>query len=365
MSDACERCLRRGHLLGVVAPQIARVLAASKHRAPGLLALSDAALIAAVCSVEQARAARSFLDTFDPGAAAASLMQEGIEATCRHGDAYPRVLLGLSDPPAALFVAGGVARLQRLAGERVVTIVGTRRPSAYGLDTARALARGLAAAGLTVVSGLALGIDAAAHEGALDGSGVTVAVLARGPESAYPRTHARLYDRVVDRGCVVAELPPGVPVYRWSFPARNRIMAALAEMTIVVEADDPSGSLITARFAAELNRMVAAVPGRVSARTATGTNGLLRDGACVVRGAQDVLDELFGAGMHAVPGTPPLSLEPRLAAVLEAVESCDGAREIGQRTGFAAGAVRAALGRLELLGLVKRDGLGAYRRAAS
>ena len=163
--------------------------------------------------------------------------------------AYPARLRDLDDAPAALFVAGGVARLEALAGAdleqgpRAVAVVGTRRASADGLEVARALGRGLAAAGVTVVSGMALGVDSAAHAGALESSGRTVAVLAGGADVPYPPSKARLHQLIGERGCVVGELPPGFVAMRWCFPARNRIIAALAHMTIVVEAARRSGSL--------------------------------------------------------------------------------------------------------------------------
>ena len=177
-----------------------------------------------------------------------------------------------------------------------MAVVGSRRPSPYGLEMARSLGRGLAAAGIVVVSGLALGIDAAAHRGCLEVAGVPVAVLAGGPDLPYPRSHRRLYAEVVATGLVLSEMPPGQRAFRWSFPARNRLMAGIAGMTVVVEAAEPSGSLITAEFAQDLGRVVGAVPGRVTARMAAGSNALLRDGAAVVRSPEDVLDDLLGAG---------------------------------------------------------------------
>ena len=221
-----------------------------------------------------------------------------------------------------LFVAGGVARLEALAGgdleqgPRAAAIVGTRRASADGVEVARALGRGLAAAGVTVVSGMALGVDSAAHAGALESSGRTVAVLAGGADVPYPPSKARLHQRIGERGCVVGELPPGFAALRWCFPARNRIIAALAHMTIVVEAARRSGSLITAEIAADIGRDVGAVPGPVTAWRAAGTNALLRDGATVIRDAADALDVAVGVDRHEAAV---LHLEPRLRALLGAV----------------------------------------------
>ena len=188
-----------------------------------------------------------------------------------------------------------------------MTVVGTRRASPYGTEVAYALGRGLGAAGVPVISGLALGIDGTAHRGCLDGGGVPVAVVASGPDVVYPRRHRSLHERVRAEGLVLSELPPGTEPYRWSFPARNRIMAGLARVTLVVEAADPSGSLITAEFAKDLGRCVAAVPGRITSSVARGTNNLLKDGATPISGTEDVLDELFGVGVRRVPeaGPPP------------------------------------------------------------
>ncbi len=176
----------------------------------------------------------------------------------------------------------------------MVAIVGTRRASADGLEMATTLGRGLARAGVTVVSGMALGIDSAAHRGALDGGGATVAVLAGAAEIAYPRSKATLHAELVSRACAVSELPPGFEPFRWCFPARNRIIAGLAQLTLVVEGAERSGSLITADFAGALGREVAAVPGRATSPRTRGSNGLIRDGATVVLGVDDVLDAVLG-----------------------------------------------------------------------
>ena len=190
-----------------------------------------------------------------------------------------------------------------------MAVVGTRRASADGLEVARALGRGLAAAGVTVVSGMALGVDSAAHAGALESSGRTVAVLAGGADVPYPPSKARLHGLIAERGCVVGELPPGFVAMRWCFPARNRIIAALAHMTIVVEAARRSGSLITAEIAIDIGREVGAVPGPVTAWRSAGTNALLRDGATVIRDAADALDVAVGVDRHEAAV---LHLEPRL-----------------------------------------------------
>ena len=204
-------------------------------------------------------------------------------------------------------------------------MVGARRASTYGREVARELGRELAAAGLVVVSGLAFGIDACAHRGALE-SGLTVAVLGCGADVAYPAAHRSLWRRIGESGLVLSELPPGSGAWRWTFPARNRIMAALSGMTVVVEAAERSGSLITADLAADLGRDLGAVPGPVDSRLSAGPNNLLAGGACLVRDAQDVLDAMLGAGAHRIERSGP-GLTSGLSAVLETVErgaeTCD------------------------------------------
>jgi DNA processing protein len=212
----------------------------------------------------------------------------------------------------ALIARGEKALLADFECSETVTIVGSRRASSYGREVARTLGRDLTAAGLTVVSGLAFGIDACAQRGALE-AGRTISVLGCGPDIAYPAAHRPLWRHVAERGLVVSELAPGAPPWRWTFLARKRMMAGLAAMTVVVEADERSSSLVTADIAASLDRKLGAVPGPVTSRTSVGTNHLLAGGAHVVRNAQDVLDVLLGdgrlltRGAHLGSRTPPQS----------------------------------------------------------
>ena len=359
--SSCDACLRRTHLVGRLAPRIAGLLdrPRARARASGLLALPDRELILAVAG-ERVDEVRFELAQFDPAAQRAHLHELGIAVFCRHDLSYPESLGDLADPPAVLHVLG-----EQAGGGPSVAVVGTRSASPYGLEVAYALGRALAVAGVTVVSGLALGIDAAAHRGCLDGGGRPLAVVAGGVDVPYPRQNQRLYERVAREGAVVSELPPGARPFRWSFPARNRIMAGLAEMTVLVEAADPSGSLITAEFARDIGRTVGAVPGRVTARVAAGTNGLLRDGAVPVTGPQDVLDELFGAGARTVAEPKPLpGLEPSLREVLEGVEGGRSLGQVARATGISVSQARAALARLEAQGLIVRSGLGSWERTA-
>ncbi len=282
----------------------------------------------------------------------------------RGGEGYPALLDELDDAPAALHGLGDEELVRGIVRDRAVTIVGSRHPSSYGLAVAEELAHLLAGAGLVVVSGMALGIDASAHRGALEAGGATVAVLGGGPDVVYPRSERRLYHRIVSTGAVVSEMPAGTVPGRGCFPRRNRIMAALGTITVVVEAAQPSGSLITAERASKLGREVGAVPGRVTTRVAQGTNGLLADGAAVIRNAQDVLDRMLGVGVQTARDIGP-SLEPDLARLIGAVEGGASTPDAAAAAGCM-GAADAAVGlaRLELLGYVRVDAAGRYARTS-
>ncbi|HKP19869.1 MAG TPA: DNA-processing protein DprA [Thermoleophilaceae bacterium] len=365
MIDACDPCLRRAFLLAHLAPRIAGLLGSADRKATGLLALSEHELLAAAAG-RRVQQALDFLESLDAHRERERLTSGAFVAICRHAGGYPPLLCDLPDPPAVLFGAGRADVLLELAEASAVTIVGTRRASPYGTEVAYALGRGLGAAGVPVVSGLALGIDGTAHRGCLDGGGTPVAVVACGPDIVYPRRHRNLHERVRDAGLVLGELPPGSEPFRWSFPARNRIMAGLARMTLVVEAADPSGSLITAEFAKDLGRCVAAVPGRITSSVARGTNNLLKDGATPIRGTEDVLDELFGVGMRPVvdAGTVGEPEEPVLARVLEAADGCDSVETVATAAGLSVSETRAALGRLEAEGFIARSDIGGWERRA-
>ena len=362
MTGACDACLRRSWLIARLAGRIE--VARHEHtRLPEILALPDARLIAAVGGTEAGRVAAE-REAFDPAAARRAVDEAQLVAVCRHDDRFPPRLRDASDAPAALHVAGELRRLEVVAGEEpVVAIVGMRRASSYGRDVAHALARDLAAAGVPVVSGMALGVDSAAHRGALDAGGLTVAVLAGGANVPYPPSKHDLHREIRQRGIVVSELPPGFRARRWCFPARNRIIAGLADLTIVVEAAERSGSLITADLAAKLGREVAAVPGAVTSAGAAGANALLRDGATLVRDARDVLDALFGVGNAPSPDRRPLAdtLEPPLRALLDAVaHGRDTVAALAGASGDRADAALVGLTELELRGLVRREPGGHY-----
>jgi DNA processing protein len=367
----CEPCLRRGFLLGLLAPRIAALLDSRGRKPAGLLALDDDSLVAAVAGERRAEADR-FLEEFEADDALAGLAERGVQAVCRHAAGYPTRLLQLGDPPTVLFTVGQAERvLGRLARDPLVALVGARKASPYGLEMARALGRGLAVAGVPVVSGLALGIDAAAHVGCLAGGGEAVAVVGGGPDVAYPQTNRRLHQQITEAGLVVSEMPPGVRPFRWSFPARNRLMAGLCDLTVVVEAAERSGSLITTDFAADLGRGVAAVPGEATSDRARGSNRLLRSGAAVITSVEDVLDELLGAGADPLESSAEPSEEttiepgdPAECAVLEAVAAGNGVDGASREAGVEVARARAILSRLEARGLVRRDALGSYTRSA-
>ena len=362
--SACERCLRRAWLIAGLSPRIEHALEGAPGRRTGeLLGLRDSELRGALPRGGASGRREA------PSLPAMRKMVASADAwgCCRHDDAYPAPLRDLgTQAPACLFGRGDPRRLERLSGDGRVTVVGSRRPSEHGRETAILLGRELAAAGLAVVSGMALGIDSCAHEGALAADGATAAILGSGPDVPHPARMRRLYDEIVRDGLVLAELPPGAQARRWTFPARNRIMAALGDLVVVVEARHRSGSLITADLAQELGRELGAVPGRVRTSSAAGTNQLLREGAQVIRSGQDALDSLLGAGAAEAKAAPPgPALDRELAEVLELIEGGAGNLDaIAHGGGRAVGAAAAALTQLELLGYVSVDASGSYQRTS-
>jgi DNA processing protein len=351
---ACDRCLARTWLIG----RLAGHLEPERARIDDVLALGAEELLAAVGGGHE-KGVRRELDALAVDRIRARGRQVGLEVVCRCDASYPPALRDLTAPPAVLHVAGGLHRLLELMAADPVAIVGARRASAYGLEVARSLGRGLGLAGLAIVSGMALGVDSAAHTGALDAAAPTVAVLPGSADRPYPPGKRSLYRRIVAGGAAVSELPPGTGVWRWMFPARNRIIAALSAMTVVVEAGERSGALVTARRARAIGRPVGAVPGRVVSPLAAGPNGLLAAGACVVRGPEDVLDHLFGADVRRPPQRrrqAPPDLRPLLDAI---AEGCDTAAALA-RAGYGAERGLAGLAALELEGFVRRGAGGRF-----
>jgi DNA processing protein len=363
---ACDACLRRTWLVARLAGAI-EIARHEKRVLRELLALRDDELIAALGDAAGGDVAAEF-EGADPAAVRAAADAAGLAAICRHDEGYPGALSALRDRPAVLFVAARedpIGRLARLVGARegeappTVSIVGARRASPEGLEIARALARSVTAAGVTVVSGMALGIDSAAHAGALDCGAGTVAILASAADVPYPSSKRSLYRGILETGCVISEMPPGFKPFRWCFPARNRTIAALGRMTVVVEAAERSGSLITAEVAADLGRDVGAIPGSITSWRAKGTNALLHDGAVLVRDTDDVLDAVLGPDrlLRADPGA---GLPPRLASLMRAVSGGRDTLAALAGTPDQAQSTLAALTELELQGRLSRAAGGRY-----
>jgi DNA processing protein len=270
-------------------------------------------------------------------------------------DAYPKQLLEIPDPPAVLYVAGGAQQLSFPA----LAVVGSRNATPQGLKNAHAFARTLSDAGLAIVSGLALGVDAEAHRGGLEGRGSTLAVLGTGVDVTYPRRNAPLAAEIRSRGALVSEFPLGTEPHAGNFPRRNRLISGLARGCLVVEAAVDSGSLITARFAADQGREVFAIPGSIHSPLSKGCHALIKQGAKLVESAQDVLEEL---GIAARPATR----APETGAGNDLLEKmgfdpCDIDELIG-RSGLPVEVISATLLKLELDGKIAGLPGGLYQR---
>jgi DNA processing protein len=341
-----------------------------------------------LASVAGADAANAVLGGPDPAALDAALAwagEAGNGVLTLADAAYPQGLLETADPPPVLYIKGDPALLNRPA----LAMVGSRNASAQGEIDAEAFARSLAASGLLIVSGLALGIDAAAHRGALSaGDGSTVAVIGTGMDRIYPARNAGLAREIAVRGAIISEFPLGTPPMPHNFPRRNRLIAGLSLGVLVVEAALDSGSLITARLAAEAGREVFAIPGSIHSPLARGCHRLIRQGAKLVETAEDVFEELrgrLGGGLGLSPrpamaanprhikpraprtGTPPApapaNLAPEAARVLEALgnKTCD-IDSLALATGLSVDALYAHLLTLELEGVAARQPGGGFLR---
>lgn len=328
------------------------------------LAAPEAQLAEGLRSAERARALLRSADDREAERWAADLERAGISLVTAFDDSYPSALAEIADPPFLLFAAGNLARMKLTA----VAIVGSRGASRYGREVAFRLARDLSLAGVCVVSGFARGVDTAAHDAAREGPGGTIAVLGCGLDVDYPRENARLKESLRPGHLIVSEYPPGEEPRAGNFPIRNRIIAGLSAGVVVVEASRRSGSLITARLAADFGRDVFAVPGSVFSETSVGAHELLRDGAILCRGAEDVLAELFPAigGPPGLPAAPPagagldLSAEARALLSTLAREGTASADELAQEADLPAATVLAALFELEAAGLARETGEGRY-----
>lgn len=269
---------------------------------------------------------------------------------------YPAPLLQCQDPPLLLFAQGDPSRLDAQA----LAIVGSRNPTAQGLDHARAFARALSDAGLVIVSGLALGIDGAAHEGALEGAaGTTIAVVGNGLDRVYPARHRALAHRIAEQGLLLSEFAPGTPPLAPNFPQRNRIIAGLTAGTLVVEAALRSGSLVTARLAAEQGREVFAIPGSIHSPLSRGCHALIRQGAKLVESAQDVLEELGRPPGSVAAAAEPMAADPLLDALGHDPVTLDA---LSARTGWPVDRLAVRLLELELEGLLARLPGGLFQR---
>jgi DNA processing protein len=280
----------------------------------------------------------------------------GLRALAFDDETYPARLLQIIDPPPVLWVSGQVSAL----ADPAVAIVGSRAGSPYALSVAARLGADLAARGVTVVSGLARGVDSAAHQGALSVDGVTVGVLGCGADIVYPAEHGDLAAEISRRGAVVSEFAPGTPPKPGFFPQRNRIISGLVRAVVVVEAGDRSGSLITARYALEQGRDVLAIPGNVLSGRNRGGHALLRDGARLVESADDIFDELgWGTGQRTSAG-PAANDDPVLCAITPG-EGSD-LEQISIRSGLTAAELLPRLLDWELRGIVKREPGGRFVR---
>lgn len=285
----------------------------------------------------------------------------------RDSQYYPALLNEIADPPPVLFVRGQAERLN----DPQLAIVGSRNPTPVGLETSQAFARSLVATGLTITSGLALGIDAAAHKGALEGNGTTIAVTGTGPDRVYPARHRRLAEKILANGALVSEFPPGTAARPEHFPRRNRLISGMSIGTLVTEAALHSGSLITARLALDQGREVFAIPGSIHNPLARGCHRLLRNGAKLVEEIYDIIEEL---GQYVVV---PSRMETNHGSPQTAVDGLDQRQQkvlhnlgfeptsvdtLIERTGFTADILTTILLALELQGLVTTTPGGFYTR---
>lgn len=296
----------------------------------------------------------------DPVMELAVLRARGIAVTYPGSSGYPALLAEISGRPSVLYVRG---TLSDADGESI-GVVGTRRATPYGRQVAADVSSHLARSGVTVISGLARGIDAVAHHTALEAGGRTIAVLGSGVDVIYPSEHRRLAERIMENGAIVSEQPPGAKPDAQNFPARNRIISGMSRGVVIVEAPLRSGAMITATFAADQGRDVFVVPGSVHSASSEGCNQLLRDGARIVRGGEDLLDDLGLSQPRAVTmSVSQLMLDPDQTAILTVIgPEPRHIDEIAESVGQTTSSVAAHLMALELQGLVRNHGAQFYVR---
>ncbi|MFZ6036416.1 MAG: DNA-processing protein DprA [Patescibacteria group bacterium] len=299
--------------------------------------------------------------TIDPFSVLASLERLHIQTVTPRDQAYPRLLKEIYDPPAVIFYRGTLPAHDALS----VAIVGSRKTSPYGRRVTPQITQPLAAAGIVIVSGLALGIDALAHQAALDSQGITIGVLACGVDAPYPRANAGLAEAIITRGgAIISEFPPGTPPLKQHFPIRNRIIAGLAAAVVVIEGAEDSGSLITARCAADSNREVCAVPGSIESATARGPHRLLQMGAHLITSAADVCAILqLDNTQTTVQNRTILPSTEAERTVLASIETePTDIDEIFQHSRLPSSIVNTALTTLEMKGLVRHEGGTRYSK---
>ncbi len=309
--NACHACLRRRWLIELLASR----LEMQRAMVDKLLGLSDLELITLLGGRQEAELLQRYaaFRHWDGAAMIDRARTAGLSLLCQHAEEYPDPLRALGTlAPAVLSLYSGLASALELLRRPAVAIVGTRKTTQYGVAAAEKMAKDLTAAGVTVISGLAFGIDSAAHTGALGAGGPTLAVLAGPPQRAYPQRKTRLFEEIVATGAVISELGPDSATWHWGLQARNRVIAGLARATILIEAPKRSGALITARHADRAGRWIGVLPGPVGISQSAGTNLLLAKAMAgrqvvdprrvrAVRHAQDVLDLVFGDGVVQVP----------------------------------------------------------------
>ncbi|MCL5036853.1 MAG: DNA-processing protein DprA [Chloroflexi bacterium] len=300
--------------------------------------------------------------SIDPVPVWEEMEKMGIRMLTPEDPDYPPGLKSIYDPPVTLFVKGGILPEDSMA----ISIVGSRRASNYGLMTSRWLAGELARAGLTVISGMARGVDSYAHLGALDAGGRTLAVMGCGLDKIYPPENRKLKERIEVSGASISEYPPGTPPMAWHFPARNRIISGLSLGVIITEAGEKSGALITADLALEQGKEVFAVPGNIRQKNHRGAHRLIKEGAKLIQGVEDVLEELgiplVNASVDGKDGRP--SMEPDEEKIFKCLDY-DGVQleSIVETTGLPVSQVSAILMMLETRRLVQRMPGNTYVRA--
>ncbi len=346
--------LRLSLLQGLGSQSLRKLLIA--HGSPANVLAAHPRILRATVTEKIASAIHNGGADDDARAGVARWLEDAANHVITLADAeYPQALLQIPDPPPLLYVKGR----RELLNHDGFAVVGSRNATAQGINNAEAFSAALSNAGLTIVSGLALGVDAAAHRGGLEGAGSTIAVVGTGLDIVYPARNRALAHDIAGRGTLISEFPLGTPALAANFPRRNRLICGLSRGCLVIEAAVSSGSLITARLAAEQGRDVFAIPGSIHSPLAKGCHALIKQGAKLVESAQDVLEELGLAVSTAAPSGPLPEPQGLLAHVGH--DPCD-IEALKQRSGMDTAAIIAALTALELDGLVESLPGGRWQR---